>query len=374
MAAENLPIPQQPVPQSFVPVAWAPLPPPPPLPSPQKELRRDLRDVVLVLLAVYITMNVAAVLVTAMLLILSPEFLDMLARMMADGPANAQDLMEGVGVEQLTSDFLARSMGLVQILSMAVALPWVLLLRGKKLFTHDLVAVNQKARPSSIFKVLVLMLGVACATELIALALTPLLDQSGVSLTDSMDDAVSLLLSDPWGLVAVMVLGPIMEEVIFRGAILNTLARHGYNFAIVTSALLFGLYHVILVQGFNAFFLGILLAYVALRYSLKWSMVLHVLYNSIVVGLSFLDVTGVDPFIANWAFMGLCLAASVFLLVLKRAEIPRIRQMGVAQAAYSQVARPFQAAFTSPFLLLFVLLFLAMGALLLMMPDLLGAY
>jgi membrane protease YdiL (CAAX protease family) len=319
-------------------------------------------------------MNVAAVLVTAMLLILSPEFLDMLARMMADGPANAQDLMEGVGVEQLTSDFLARSMGLVQILSMAVALPWVLLLRGKKLFTHDLVAVNQKARPSSIFKVLVLMLGVACATELIALALTPLLDQSGVSLTDSMDDAVSLLLSDPWGLVAVKVLGPIMEEVIFRGAILNTLARHGYNFAIVTSALLFGLYHVILVQGFNAFFLGILLAYVALRYSLKWSMVLHVLYNSIVVGLSFLDVTGVDPFIANWAFMGLCLAASVFLLVLKRAEIPRIRQMGVAQAAYSQVARPFQAAFTSPFLLLFVLLFLAMGALLLMMPDLLGAY
>jgi uncharacterized membrane protein YfcA len=90
-------------------------------------------------------------------------------------------------------------------------------------------------------------------------------------------------------------------------------------------------------------------------------MVLHIVYNGIVTGISFLDVVGINPEIANWVIGGLCLVAAIMFLVLKRDEIPRIRQMGLPQ-----IPHPFRSAFTNPFLVGFVVVFLGAGVLLLL--------
>ena len=50
-------------------------------------------------------------------------------------------------------------------------------------------------------------------------------------------------------------------------------------FRSVVSAVLFGLYHGNLVQGAFAVAIGLVLGYVALTYSLEWSIVLHILNN-----------------------------------------------------------------------------------------------
>ena len=77
--------------------------------------------------------------------------------------------------------------------------------------------------------------------------------------------------------------GPICEEMLFRGVLLKELKPLGRNFAIVTSALAFGLFHQDFTQGAFSFVLGLLLGFVAMEYSLVWAIALHI-FNNVVFG------------------------------------------------------------------------------------------
>lgn len=72
------------------------------------------------------------------------------------------------------------------------------------------------------------------------------------------------------------ILGPLAEELLFRGLVLRTLAPFGKKLAIFVSALLFGLFHGNLLQTPYAFVMGLVLGYGALQYRLVWTILLHV--------------------------------------------------------------------------------------------------
>lgn len=81
------------------------------------------------------------------------------------------------------------------------------------------------------------------------------------------------------------VLAPVWEELLFRGYVLRTLRPFGKRFAILGSALLFGLFHGNLLQTPYAVIMGLLLGYVALEYSLRWSVLLHMFNNLVLADL-----------------------------------------------------------------------------------------
>jgi len=81
-------------------------------------------------------------------------------------------------------------------------------------------------------------------------------------------------------LLFVVVLGPVMEEVFFRRALIDRMRPYGERLAVVTSALAFALVHGNLSQFFYAFLMGLLLGWIYLRTGkLRWSMGLHILTN-----------------------------------------------------------------------------------------------
>ena len=57
-------------------------------------------------------------------------------------------------------------------------------------------------------------------------------------------------------------LAPFGEEILFRGFLLQNFKRYGVRFAIIFSAILFGIYHGNIVQTPFAFILGLLLGYI----------------------------------------------------------------------------------------------------------------
>ncbi|BDR54147.1 hypothetical protein KIMH_02580 [Bombiscardovia apis] len=118
--------------------------------------------------------------------------------------------------------------------------------------------------------------------------------------------------------------GPIVEEIIFRGVIMNALKRYGKVFAIVTSAAMFGFFHSDLSQGLFAFCVGLVLGYVACEYSIFWSIVLHVFNNLIISnGLTFL-LGSLSQQAQNWVNLILLLAGivlGVLVLYLGRTSI-----------------------------------------------------
>lgn len=129
-------------------------------------------------------------------------------------------------------------------------------------------------------------------TALLALGSIPLADALS-SLTNVKMPAEELqllttLVTHPWGWIAVGVLVPIAEEMVFRGAILRTLLNlcgHRWRWgAIVLSALLFGLAHGNMAQLLNATLLGCLLGWLYYRSgSIAPGIVFHMVNNSVAV-------------------------------------------------------------------------------------------
>ena len=88
------------------------------------------------------------------------------------------------------------------------------------------------------------------------------------------------------------ILSPIIEEVLFRGVMLNKLRTYGDKIAIITTALLFGLFHENFSQFFYAVGLGMIFAYVTLKTgTIKYSIGLHIMINMMgsVIGTQVLD-------------------------------------------------------------------------------------
>lgn len=83
-----------------------------------------------------------------------------------------------------------------------------------------------------------------------------------------------------WSLIFAGILSPIVEEMLFRGIMLNKIRMYGDKVAIVTTAVLFGLFHANFSQFFYAVGLGVIFAYVTLKTgTIKYSIILHIAIN-----------------------------------------------------------------------------------------------
>ena len=83
-------------------------------------------------------------------------------------------------------------------------------------------------------------------------------------------------------LVWVCIIAPVTEEYIFRGAMLRTLSKYGSGFAIVASALAFGLMHGNMGQTPMAFLIGLVMGYVAAKSgNIRQTIFIHMVNNII---------------------------------------------------------------------------------------------
>lgn len=138
-----------------------------------------------------------------------------------------------------------------------------------------------------------------------------------------------------------VILAPVIEEYIFRKQLIDRMHIYGEKLAVVTSALMFGLFHGNLSQLFYAFALGLVFGYVYLKTGkLRYSIGLHMLINLIgsVIGPLFLekiaildtmetlDLAALEP-IMPWligfgayvlVMIGLAVAGLVLLCINKR--------------------------------------------------------
>lgn len=82
--------------------------------------------------------------------------------------------------------------------------------------------------------------------------------------------------------VNVIVIPPLVEEVMFRGVVLQSLRRYGDGFAVLVSAMMFGLYHGNFIQMIFAFICGLAMGFAVIRTnSLLPSIIIHFVNNSV---------------------------------------------------------------------------------------------
>lgn len=121
-------------------------------------------------------------------------------------------------------------------------------------------------------------------TLFLAWVISVLFPESNVS--DSFNATQSLLSGDLSSAIVrtvqAVIFAPILEELWFRGLVLESLRPYGNGFAIFISAILFGITHANLAQFFYATAIGFFLAYVAIHTgSIIVPMILHAMMNGL---------------------------------------------------------------------------------------------
>lgn len=80
----------------------------------------------------------------------------------------------------------------------------------------------------------------------------------------------------------VCVLGPILEEIIFRGLILKSMQRYGNLTAIIVTSILFSMFHLNLVQFVPPVLIGLILGFITIRSkSIVPSIIAHIFNNTL---------------------------------------------------------------------------------------------
>lgn len=144
--------------------------------------------------------------------------------------------------------------------------------------------LSEKVRPSLFIGCVCIGLAVCSAANVVASVWASFFENFGVevpehpSLTEN--EPVSVLLN----LFIMAVLPAVLEEFLFRGYVLQALRPYGDTFAVIMSALLFGLMHSNLTQLPFAFLLGLIFGFFAVRLGNIWvGCVIHFLNNAIAV-------------------------------------------------------------------------------------------
>jgi len=274
-----------------------------------KAARGEINKLGAVMIVYYLLMN------AAVSIVMLADMCVYLFGVLADGTA--------LGFDDIMSHMagFVISNGWGYILSIAVGIVILLLWKGKSFFCETFARQNRMT-PGVFFELLSVFLLPQASLQVYAPALEWLLNQMGLSATAALEmatintDTVSMFLY-------VAFLGPIAEELLFRGLLLRMLRPHGKQAAIVISAIAFGLLHGNIIQTPFAFLVGLVLGYVTVEYSIIWAIVLHIINNFVLSDLMG-RLEKIAPELASVLFfvvIGTAAVASVVLLIVKRDQV-----------------------------------------------------
>ena len=95
-------------------------------------------------------------------------------------------------------------------------------------------------------------------------------------------------------IIMTVFVAPVLEEIVFRGVIMNNLKKYGIKTAIIINSIFFALSHYNTDMIIPVFFTGIIFSYVAYKYSIKYSILIHFFINAITKTSQVLAILRID--------------------------------------------------------------------------------
>lgn len=187
-----------------------------------------------------------------------------------------ESLIKKIDKQSQMSDILANNIVPITIISSFVTLIIFYLLF--KLKNQDLIkrCKFNKLNSKQLKNIFLMALLISFANMFLTMILSPyFLEYKEVS------NMISNQLKAKFGILTLIVLVPIFEEILFRGIIFNTLKKEFKLIpSILISSLIFSIAHANMLQAIYTFILGILLASVYNKTnSIKAPIIIHLMYN-----------------------------------------------------------------------------------------------
>lgn len=188
---------------------------------------------------------------------------------------------------------------------------------------------------------------------------TSFLGQAGISVPSadfslSSPSAASIIMQFAY----VIIIGPIFEELIYRGIILGVLSKYGNTAAVLFSALAFGLMHGNIPQAVSAFATGLVYAIIAVQcQSVVPTIIIHQLNNFLANIPDIASSLGIPYYELAYSILEIAIALIGFLVLFTKYDFLKYNE-NTSQLDKKTVNK---TVFTNPVVLLyFVVLLLSM--------------
>lgn len=176
--------------------------------------------------------------------------------------------------------------GTSSMIGVGLGVVFLLFFFRKRINVSSIVHAEKKMNATAFFQLLCVFMGGQLLFSTVGELLEKGLNLFGYSALACMESASSVSTTLSMFLYS-SIIGPIAEELVYRGFVLRSFQKYGKIAAIVVSSVLFGVMHANIPQSIFAFGVGMVLGYVAVEYSIVWSVLLHIINNCI-----FCDVFG----------------------------------------------------------------------------------
>ena len=273
----------------------------------RKSLRRQLGKPCWALLIYYIIMNVSVFFWIFLQTIISS------VRHAITGDYEAMIHGAAAAAESGWGYFLAAAVGLLLLLI------W----KKPRFWKEEIWAKGKPMDCGSFFVLLFLFLGCQLLSQIMLIVTEVVLNIFGLTIAEGIE-ALSMDPDNFSMFLYACILAPVTEEILFRGLVQRSLMPYGKKFAIICSALTFGLFHGNLIQTPFAFVAGLVLGYVASEYSIAWAMLLHMI-NNMLLGDSLnrltAGLTEAQAALIIWAMLLMSGIAALVILIVKRGDI-----------------------------------------------------
>lgn len=223
--------------------------------QPKKKIWKGILFSVLAMVAAFAVQIIVGIPAAAILMVQ--------CTMQAGGDANAamELYMEAAAGTDFMTNLLVASTAVYGI----VVLLWYKLVYVKKYTAEKREAFKENVLKGKVLISLVIAaVGCYCFDILVATVVSIISPEALESFNSLMDSALGG--DELMAFLAVVILAPIAEELLFRGIIFRMLVKHWSEIAaIIVSALLFGIYHMNLMQAIYVLPVGLLLGYTAYK-------------------------------------------------------------------------------------------------------------
>ena len=131
-----------------------------------------------------------------------------------------------------------------------------------------------------------------------------------------------------WSLLSISIIGPVVEEILFRLLIFNSLERISKSpwFAIIVSGVLFGIWHMIFVQSVYTAVMGCIMGLIYYKTrNIFYTILIHIINNTIGNLPPALNTDAINTLISNVTY--LMIIPGIILLILLCKEKPANREL-----------------------------------------------
>lgn len=254
----------------------------------------------------------------------------------------------------LAGDFFEKQIevsGVPYFIAIGIGILFLLIYSWRSLDKKRMFQQEQRMTAKSFGMLLCVFMGVQLPFSLVDIVIEKGLNRFGYTAMEGVEMASAESVTLSMFLYASF-LGPVAEELIYRGFVMKSLEKHGKILALVVSSILFGVMHGNLTQSMFAIFVGLVLGYVAMEYSLKWSILLHIINNCLFGEIMSKCMKGLSEStqeIISYGIMGAFFVGACVIVWKKRCAIRNYIQ------THSVEKRKYLYAFTSVCFLIFVI-------------------